>query len=303
MSSKYIEALRSVSLNVPDLEKARAFYTQVWNLRIVHEQHDALFLAGSGRDHHLLALYQADDLAIRDVTLRVKTEHALQQIQDLVQQAQGIIVSSIQAISDPAGGVELVVADPQGRIYRLIYGDQLNPQPEVIADVPIRLAHVVLNSDDVDLAQKFIIEAFDFRLSDRTKIMAFMNCNSDHHSIAFGDTTNNALNHVAFVMKDTDSVMRGGGRMVDAQHPIEWGPGRHGPGDNVFNYFIGPFGEVIEYTAEVEQIDDSYITGYPDDWTWPKGRSDQWGVTKPPSDDLKRAQTQTFFISIQGENK
>ena len=45
--------------------------------------------------------------------------------------------------------------------------------------------------------------------------------------------------------------------------PIEWGPGRHGPGDNAFNYFIDPFGVVIEYTAEVEQIDDSYRVARP----------------------------------------
>ncbi len=52
------------------------------------------------------------------------------------------------------------------------------------------------------------------------------------------------------------SVMRGGGRMKDAGYPIQWGPGRHGPGNNLFNYFIDPFGVVIEYTAEVEQVDE-----------------------------------------------
>ena len=52
-------------------------------------------------------------------------------------------------------------------------------------------------------------------------------------------------------MPDIDSVMRGGGRMKDAGFAIEWGPGRHGPGDNAFNYFVGPFGEVIEYTASI----------------------------------------------------
>ena len=68
-------------------------------------------------------------------------------------------------------------------------------------------------------------------------------------------------------MPDLESVMRGGGRMKDAGHAIEWGPGRHGPGDNAFNYFIDPFGVVIEYTAEVEQIDDSYVARGPADWT------------------------------------
>jgi hypothetical protein len=87
--------------------------------------------------------------------------------------------------------------------------------------------------------------------------MAFLNCNADHHSVALGITDNDALNHIAFLMPDLESVMRGGGRMKDAGHAIEWGPGRHGPGDNAFNYFIDPFGVVIEYTAEVEQVDDT----------------------------------------------
>ena len=47
------------------------------------------------------------------------------------------------------------------------------------------------------------------------------------------------------------------------------GSRRHGPGDNAFNYFVGPFDVVIEYTAEVQQIDDSYKSGQPTDWTWP----------------------------------
>ena len=107
-----------------------------------------------------------------------------------------------------------------------------------------------------------------------------MNCNRDHHSIALGVTDNDALNHIAFLMPDLESVMRGGGRMKDAGHAIEWGPGRHGPGNNAFNYFIDPFGVVIEYTAEVEQIDDSYRPRGPADWKWPPGRVDQWGISR-----------------------
>ena len=59
-------------------------------------------------------------------------------------------------------------------------------------------------------------------------------------------------------MPDLESCMRGGGRMRDAGYPIEWGPGRHGSGNNVFCYFAGPEEFPIEYTAEVLQIDDCY---------------------------------------------
>jgi catechol 2,3-dioxygenase len=148
----------------------------------------------------------------------------------------------------------------------------------------------------VPATQRFFEQALGFQLADRTRIMAFMNCNRDHHSVALGDADNDALNHVAFLMPGVDAVMRGGGRMKDAGHPIEWGPGRHGPGNNAFNYFIDPFGVVIEYTAEVEQIDDSYRAGGPADWTWPPGRVDQWGISAPPSARLKEAQRAVFFI-------
>ena len=57
--------------------------------------------------------------------------------------------------------------------------------------------------------------------------------------------------------------MRASGRMIDAGYPIAWGVGRHGPGDNVFAYFIDPVGFVIEYTAEVLQVDDTTGCGVP----------------------------------------
>jgi hypothetical protein len=100
-------------------------------------------------------------------------------------------------------------------------------------------------------------------------------------------------------MPDLDAVMRGAGRMSDAGWPIEWGVGRHGPGNNVFSYFVGPDDFVIEYTADVLQVDDSYKVGGPADWTWPAGRFDQWGVSKPPSDRIKQAQKKSVSKTNQ----
>jgi catechol 2,3-dioxygenase len=96
-------------------------------------------------------------------------------------------------------------------------------------------------------------------------------------------------------MPDLDSVMRGAGRMRDAGYPIEWGVGRHGPGANVFAYFIGPDDVVIEYTGEVDQVGEDYPTGMPDDWTWPPGRIDRWGVSDPPTARLAEAQQRVRF--------
>jgi catechol 2,3-dioxygenase len=191
------------------------------------------------------------------------------------------------------------VSDADGRVFELIHGDRLHEDVTHDEDRPLRLAHVVLNSHRVEHTREFLEHVFDFSLADRTRIMAFMRCNTDHHSIALGDTDNDALNHVAFLMPTLDGVMRGGGRMKDAGYGIEWGPGRHGPGDNAFNYFVGPFDLVIEYTAEVEQVDDSYQAGRPEDWKWPPGRVDQWGIGVGPTDRLKHAQRAVLFDGSQ----
>ena len=297
MKSPWIEALRSVALTVPDLAAAEAFYTRVWRLDVAARNGDTLYLRGSGADHHLVALHAAPGTPrICHVTLRARSAAALAAIADAAIAAGGVVEQDAGEATDAAGGRHVVIRDPDGRRFEIVFGDaRRTPDDPPPADQPQRLAHAVLNSHDVDATQAFMERALGFVLADRTRIMAFMNCDHDHHTIAIGITDNDALNHIAFVMPTMEAVMRGGGRMKDAGHGIEWGPGRHGPGNNAFNYFIDPFGIVIEYTADVEQIDDSYRPRGPAEWTWPAGRVDQWGISAPPSARLKEAQRAVLF--------
>ncbi|MBC5781377.1 VOC family protein [Ramlibacter sp. USB13] len=295
--SPWIEGLRSVALYVPDLAKAEEFYTRTWHLEVAHRGDGELFLRGSGTDHHLLALHQGGPSPqIRQVTLRARSREALDAVRENVLRAGGKLLAEAHELTrNPAGGIGLKFQDPHGRTFQVVHGDARREEGAPVKDRPIRLTHVVLNTHDVDASQKFLSEALGFRLADRTGIMAFMNCDRDHHTIALGISDNDALNHIAFLMPDFESVMRGGGRMRDAGFPIQWGPGRHGPGNNLFNYFIDPFGIVIEYTAEVEQVDETYVARGPEDWKWPAGRVDQWGISAPPSATLKEAQKRVFF--------
>ena len=299
MKSPWISGLRSLALTVPDLAAAEAFYTGTWRLAVAARGDGVLYLRGSGHDHHLLALHAAPGTPrILKVTLRARSADALSAIAAAAVDAGGRVERGIAAADDLAGGQALCLLDADGRRYEVVHGDALRPaDAPAPPDQPLRLAHAVLNCHAIAQAQAFLERALGFVLADRTRIMAFMNCDADHHSLALGDTDNDALNHVAFLMPTLDAVMRGGGRLKDAGLPPQWGPGRHGPGDNAFNYFVDPFGIVIEYTAEVEQIDDGYRPGAPTDWTWPPGRVDQWGIGTAPTEQLKQAQRRVFFAA------
>ncbi|MFN0161479.1 MAG: VOC family protein [Burkholderiales bacterium] len=292
-----VSALRSVEIGVPDVAVAEKFYVETWLLSVAARTATAVYLRGTGADHHLLSLTRSEEPELLAVTLNCASRREVESLARSVPAHGGTILHAPGAISEPGGGYGISFKDPQGRIIRAVCEDLRHADARVVKDRPVRLAHVVMNSHDTPAAQSFYENALGFKLSDRTRIMAFMRCNSDHHNIALADADNDCLNHIAFMVPDLDAVMKGGGRMKDAGHPIHWGPGRHGPGNNLFNYFLGPFDFAIEYTAEVSQVDDSYRTGSPEDWKWPPGRIDHWGIAVAPTPELKAAQRKIHFAA------
>ncbi|WP_382328217.1 VOC family protein [Hydrogenophaga sp. UC242_50] len=170
MSSPWIEAVRSVALNVPDLAQAETFYTEVWRLSVAHRGEQAICLRGTGSDHHLLALHAGGPVPqIRQVTLRARSLDALHAVAEAVPRAGGTLLSPIGPLrDDPAGGTGLTLRDPHGRVIQVVHGDARGEDTGPQRDQPARLTHVVLNSHAVDDTQRFLTEALGFTLADRT---------------------------------------------------------------------------------------------------------------------------------------
>jgi catechol 2,3-dioxygenase len=288
-------AIRSVDLGVPDIEGAEAFYTRTWGLEVAARQGGAVYLRATGPDHHVLALRPHPCAEILSVSFRVGAEETLERIAWAVGSKHGRVIDPVAPNGDPDGGIALRVESPEGYILRFHFRDALQDKAEPRRSYPFRLSHVNLNCADIEATSRFFESVLGFKLTDRSKAMAFLRCNEDHHAVVLADSGVNGLNHVAFMMPDLESVMRGSGRMMDHGFPIGWGPGRHGPGDNVFAYFVDPFGFVVEYTAEVLQVDAEYRAHGPDHWVWPPGRTDHWGIAPPKPDSVKHAQLAIRF--------
>lgn len=291
-----VTALRSVDLTVPDLDAAIDFHTRIWGLTPVARNAGSAWLRGTGSDAQILALHAGDAAAIRSMTLRLDPATDADALLARATDNGARLLQSFLPADEPGGGRIAVLADGCGRTIRLVQHDLPVAPLAAIADRPERLAHVNINSDDVARDTAFYVDALGFTLTDRSKMMAFVRTNTDHHSIVIADAPVNTLNHIAFQLPTWEGVMRAAGRMVDHRFPIGWGPGRHGPGDNVFTYFVDPAGFVVEYTAEVLQVDDDYRAGGPDDWTWPPGRTDHWGIAPPKTAECEAAQLAIPFV-------
>jgi catechol-2,3-dioxygenase len=289
-----VTALRSVEISTPDLAGSVDFYTRVWGLTVAAEAGDKVYLSATGDDFHVLELKAGERAELRKITFRVASADDLALLLGKCTNAGCTILRALGAADAPSGGERFVVREPQGSVLEFVHGD-LRKENTVVANQVQRLAHVNINSHQIEALSSFYQDVLGFQLTDRSKMMAFLRCNDDHHAVVLAEAPVNGLNHIAFLMPDLESVMRGSGRVVDHGYPIGWGVGRHGPGDNVFAYFVDPNGIVVEYTAEVLQVDDTYRVKGPDEWVWPPGRTDHWGIAPPKSDVCKQAQLSIGF--------
>jgi catechol 2,3-dioxygenase len=294
MPAGMITGLRGVDLGVSDVAAQARFYTDVWRLSVVAEHNGSAYLRGAGAWHHILALHPRDQPQLLSINLAAADRGAVDALHARVANAGAPQVDAPAPVAEPGGGYGFAFMDPQGFVVRVVADDVRHADAGPKPDRPEKITHVVLNTPRQEEAAAFWVNALGFEVSDRS-LLTFIRCNSDHHNLAFHPGESATLHHIAFEMDGIDSVMRGAGRMRDAGHPIEWGLGRHGPGNNVFAYFVGPDDFVIEYTAEIEQVGAGHRVREPREWAYPPGHSDLWGATPPPSERMKAAQKKIRF--------
>ena len=228
--------LRSIELALPEPAAAAAFMTDVWGLVPADVQGGTHYLRGSGPYPYLVAFEPAQDEFVRSTTFVCDTDE-LSALKTRVA-AQGWPAMPVVS-PDPGGGHGIVVELPEGELLRFLADTtEVAPIPGFAKAsrrvMPVKLTHVVFNAADAERSGLVAEAVLDFRVSDRTRGMVFVRCNDSHHSTAFARAGFASLNHIAFEMDDLDTVMRGIGWMRDHGFAPAWGPGRHGPGDNVY---------------------------------------------------------------------
>ena len=200
------------------------------------------------------------------------------------------MIEAPHALDTPGNGYGLRFLDPDNRCIELS-SDVTTGAAGDSGPVPQKLAHVVLNTPDIDRATAFYRDRLGFRISDWSEhVMSFLRCNPEHHSIAFNAAPHASYNHTSWTMSSIDELMRAQGRIRACGTPLQWGTGRHGPGDQVFNYYIEPSGYAVELIADGIEIpdEDAWETQV---WVRAPQFMDLWGTAGPPNADIRAAMT------------
>ncbi len=305
MTQARVTGVRSVELGVRNLDASLKFYRDVWGLEVASTDGDAVHLRGTAAEHHVLTLREQGRANLLGVHFAANDRAAVDELHGKAK-SYGVDVEPAPAPLPAAagGGYGFRFKTPDGLPMSISTGVAAHPTQVLDRSRPTKISHVVLNSSGTGTTDQvaFFIDALGFKLSDSTHMMEFLRCSADHHSIAIFRNKGPSLNHVAYELPNIDGLMRGAGRVKNNGFDIEWGIGRHGPGSNVFSYFIEPDGFVTEYTTELDQLDDA--THVPMDaayWQKAVPTPDRWGIAGMPSNRMRAAMSGEFYAAERCE--
>jgi len=255
-----VTEIRYVGYAMPQVEAERAFYSDVWGLKQVAEQDGMIYFAAEGHDElFVVRLREATEKRIDVIALAADTRGDVDALHEKVAAAGCRIIFAPRELTGFGGGYGFRFFSPDGLPFEISSDVARGTARELVRweGIPQKISHIVMHSPDHKAATQFFIDVLGFRLSDWIgAFMSFLRCNEWHHRIAFLPGPP-CLNHVAYDMLGVDDMMRGIHRLKKRDVEIKWGPGRHTAGNNTFSYFTTPNGFAVEYTAELERVDEA----------------------------------------------
>ena len=270
--------LDHLALSSPDARSLGAFYERALGYRI-EPMGDGYFAASGPARRLLLAPGEPRRLAYAGFVLDDPNE--LERLR--VRAATADIAADPIDIPFFAKGA-IAITCPDGN--RFVFGLRESAPvggTEAGALPTARLQHLVMASRDAKMVSKFFSEALGFTLSDtvvdaqgdvRT---AFLRSSHEHHSFGVFLAPENGFDHHCYETTDWNAIKDWCDHMARQDIPIKWGPGRHGPGNNVFFFVIDPDGNWVELSAELETMPHERPAG-----VWPQERRtiNSWGEAK-----------------------
>ena len=292
MPERLLTHLRHVDLAVPDYAKQVEFYTRLLGLTPVAGDTGITYLAAEGSpEQYVVRLRESADKRLDLISFGAADRGAVDQLAQQLACGGVRLVSEPGTLATPGGGYGFRFFDLDGRTIEVSCDVAVRRHRKVEEgeSIPVKLSHVVVNSPAPEAARAFYEKHLAFALSDTLwhphlgDAMYFMRCNPQHHSLAIARGPHVALHHASFEMRGIDEYMRGTGRLLRAGVTKVWGPGRHMAGNNTFSYFLDPHGNTIEYTTELEVLDEDTWHPHLLDFSQPEV-ADQWGTANPMSE-------------------
>lgn len=266
--------LAHIGLQHTEPEVLAAFYEDAMGLCREASTGDSIRL-GWGRGHHVLEISEGET-GLGHFAFEVPRPGELDQLIVRLRD-HGVSVTTEEPERHPPCAV---LADPDGNRMELL--GRVDRGGEHGADPgrrPIRVQHVTLGSPDLNRMVTFFRDILGFRVSDELgeDVFTWMRSDHAHHSLAVVQAEQAHLDHYSYDVGGWEDFKTWCDTLAAAGWEVAWGPGRHGPGNNLFIIFEDAAGFRVELSAEMEMYWDEWARIEPRRWDQARGPLNLWG--------------------------
>lgn len=269
MHNRLIAHLAHVEVLTPTPEASLGFYRDVLGLEVSGREGQSVFLRGWGEwSFHSLQLTEAAEPGLGHIAWRMATKASLE---IAVQRVTDAGVTGEWLDADTGHGPAYRFKGPGGHVHELFWelerfvpSDELRspypsrPQRYVPRGVaPRQIDHVTVATADPFGDAKWYRDVLGFTFTEWTSlggdkdlpVFAMVTTNEKSHDLGLvldHSSTPGRLHHLAYWVDSRDELLRAADVLLNADTPIEYGPGRHGMGEQDYLYVREPGGARIE---------------------------------------------------------
>lgn len=260
-----VNTIGYVAFETPDVARLTDYYTRALGFEVISQDEQDAYLSVDG-SLHTVAIHRSDqargrvrvgyriDETVRDAAARLG--------------AAGYDVETRSDVSPTETDVVRILEPDTGMPLHL-YSSSVPVAPLAEGEhSPTKLGHVAAFAPDLHRMQDFYQGLLGFEWSDTIgDFFVFMRCNRDHHAANFLQSTKaSGMHHIAYEMRDLDHLQTILDHLAKNDVRLFWGPGRHGPGHNIFTYHRDPDGNTIELFTQLDAWDENLGAFEPRPW-------------------------------------
>ena len=252
--------LHHLCFESPNPEKLSDFYGKIMQMRPQSIGANAWLCSGKNRQ---ILIKEGMKNRLEFAAFSCRDEGGLNLLKERVKE-EGIEVINLQPDLFQNDAISIVDQDGHNISFGL---SKPNMNAESVLNGPLQ--HLTFSTLNVEKFVDFYVGKLGFCISDRVLhsngnlATCFVRSNHEHHTVACFKSDRIGVDHHSYEAGEWNAIRDWCDHFASMNIELMWGPGRHGPGNNLFVFVEDPDGNWIEISAELEVIHDRPSKDWP----------------------------------------
>ena len=253
--------LHHLEIQSSNPERLSNFYSNIMDMKIDKLSSDKFLCDGPSRK---IIITLGKDKTLSHAGMVCRNENNLNGFKDFLNQKELKLKDFNSELYKPGS---FSVEDPDKNV--ICFGVLKDKSTASLNGIHAPLQHLTFASEDVVSFQNFYENKLGFQVTDRVVknngelATCFTTSNHEHHTIACFKSSKKGMDHHSYEAGDWNHIKGWCDHFASNNIKLVWGPGRHGPGNNLFVFIEDIDGNWIEISAELETVHGRPVKNWP----------------------------------------